>query len=107
MKNIFVTLIVFISIAANAKDYCCKETFPIIKTKEKVKLESTNTNRIQENEDSEDCRICCTISIPNGLGGVVGITACSGNIFTSCETAGQDACEKAGKKALEMVLSLN
>lgn len=47
------------------------------------------------------CRVCCTVSISDGLGGIIGITACSGNIFTSCETAGQNACAKAGRNAIE------
>lgn len=40
------------------------------------------------------CRVTCTINIPDGLGGSIGISASAGGIFTDCETAGERACRK-------------
>ncbi len=53
------------------------------------------------------CRICTTISVPDGFGGVVGITGCAGNIFTSCEKAGQLSREKALQKVVDIIKDLN
>lgn len=53
------------------------------------------------------CHICCTISVPDGFGGLIGVMACAGWLFTSCETAGERACEKAMTNALDILLASN
>jgi hypothetical protein len=47
----------------------------------------------------EPCRITCTVTVYDTEGNSVSFTATAGGIFTSCETAGQRACDKAGEAA--------
>jgi hypothetical protein len=73
-----------------------------------IKNNDTINKDIKNNEIKKDeaCRVCCTVSVPDGYGNLVGSTACAGSIFTSCETAGENACKKAGKKSIEAIFDL-
>jgi|GEM_PF-5100415 len=65
-----------------------------------------SVDRSVEIQDNSDCRVCCTISVPDAFGNMIGIMACSGGLFTSCETAGKDACKKAAEKAFDVLMDL-
>lgn len=52
---------------------------------------------------SADCRITCTIYIPDGFGGIIGISASAGNIFTSCERARERACTAVIATAMDIL----
>ena len=72
-------------------------------------LLAVNSVEIKENLETSNedvCRITCTINVPDGFGGSIGISGTSGNIFTSCETAREDACKKALKNVLELMADM-
>jgi len=53
-----------------------------------------------------DCRVTCTITVADGFGGAVGISATAGNIFTGCSRARERACRKAHKKIFKVITSM-
>ena len=58
-------------------------------------------------ESSFPCRVTCTVQVPDGFGGFIGITASGGNIFTSCERAGEMACHNAMTAAFAILSRLS
>jgi hypothetical protein len=72
-------------------------------------LVATETTQIKENIEASNqdvCRITCTMNVPDGFGGTIGFSATSGNIFTSCETAREDACDKLLRKITEVIIDM-
>ena len=62
-------------------------------------------NLIQPKEP--ECRKCCEVSVEIGnlsVNGEISVKNCSGNWFTSCETAQKKSCDNA-LKALEDMLN--
>lgn len=55
-------------------------------------------------EPPADCRITCTIYVPNGFGGMIGFSATAGNIFTSCETARERACAAVARNLWDILM---
>ena len=59
------------------------------------------------NTANEDvCRVTCTINVRDGFGGSIGISGTSGNMFTSCETARENACKKALQNAVDIMMDM-
>ncbi len=112
MKNYFRIIVLLISFSTYANENNrLEDSFNSVKIdnacanillERQVELESTI-----EIFDRVLCRICTSFSVPDGFGGMVGLEACAGNIFTSCERAGELSREKAMKKALDIMKDMN
>lgn len=113
MKNLFLTAICLMtglsifafSISPSLESRAGKKT-TVVKSAKKV-AKSSKYVITKKTPQKPLCRICCTVSVADPFGGMVGITACAGWLLTSCETAGERACEKAMSNALEALLDSN
>ena len=66
-------------------------------------ISSKGTKKEFISTDKTICRVTCTITVPDGFGGYVGISASGGNIFTNCETARDIACRRASRRAFNII----
>lgn len=107
-KYILLALMISLSgslLASTEKNNKKKSATTTSVTKATKLIVNANSRKALANEKTGDvCRICCTVSVADPTGGLLGFTACSGGIFTSCETAGDKACGKAARKALEAAM---
>lgn len=58
---------------------------------------------INSKMDSDYCRMTCTTYVADGFGGIIGISASAGGIFTDCQTALTNACKKIARKVVNML----
>lgn len=71
-----------------------------------VAVDSAQIKENIETSNKDVCRVTCTINVPDAFGGSIGFSATSGNIFTSCETAREDACKKVLLKITEVMIDM-
>lgn len=64
----------------------------------------TNTSTPIANEDF--CRVTCTINVPDGFGGSIGISGTAGNFLTSCESAREKACKRAFENTMDIMMDM-
>lgn len=72
-------------------------------------LFSVDSANIKENintPNEEVCRVTCTINVSDGFGGTIGISGTAGNIFTSCETAREEACKRALQNVIDIMYDM-
>lgn len=72
-------------------------------------LLAVNSSEIKENlnkSNKDVVRVTCTINVPDGFGGSIGISGTSGNIFTSAATARENACKKAAQNAMAIMMDM-
>lgn len=67
---------------------------------------SENTEAELISPDETVCRVTCTVSIPDGFGGMIGVSGTAGNFLTSCESAREKACKRAAQNAFEMLMDM-
>lgn len=70
-------------------------------------MENSTENTNLKMADDNVCRITCTINVPDGFGGTIGISATAGNFWTNCEDAGKKACQKATLRAMNALFDAN
>lgn len=95
MKKLVLLLFLFPVISfANSKDTMEEEVSSV----ELIKIDSQVI--CESNIEDDFCRICVTLDViePNS-GSQISVTACAGNMFTSCERATEKA---SGKLMLEI-----
>ncbi|WP_157730062.1 hypothetical protein [Tenacibaculum jejuense] len=63
---------------------------------------SSSDNNLNSNKDF--CRVTCTVSVPDGFGGSIGISATAGNFLTGCKKARERACKKAARKSMSAIM---
>ena len=57
-------------------------------------------------KEAAACRVTCTISVPDGFGGSIGVSGTAGNFLTSCENAREKACKKATQNAFDVLMAI-
>ncbi|MFD0860812.1 hypothetical protein ACFQ1M_01220 [Sungkyunkwania multivorans] len=57
-----------------------------------------------ETKEEPVCRVTCTINVPDGFGGSIGVSGTAGNFLTSCETARERACRRAAENAMAILM---
>jgi len=67
---------------------------------------STDTKAELISQDATVCRVTCTISVPDGFGGSLGISGTAGNFFTSCESAREKACKRAAQNVFDVLMDM-
>lgn len=71
-----------------------------------IAVDSANIKENLNTSNEELCRVTCTINVPDGFGGTIGISGTAGNIFTSCETAREEACKIALKNVMAIMYDM-
>ncbi len=95
-KIIIASLFLALSLVGNAKTkkitpHIHKEGIASAKAPNLSKVISSKKAKVNKNI----CRITCTITGEGEFGNEHEVTVTAGSIFTSCETAGERACQRA------------
>lgn len=92
-------LIAFLSLGT----FSFASTGLVLKSSISEKNEKKETpKKVDGNEDGL-CRVTCSMSIDNGMGGSTTISASAGSIFTSCETAQTNCHRKLMHELIDMI----